>query len=132
MYIIKEHKRKACYLFACLSVRLSNVPNRKNICSLNICMFIYNLYIQIYLPSDSEGLKQRLWNCSCIHAFWNQRFFKWNTHISSFLSTASWDHEINPATLLAKFGFKMKNCLSNNNPILFQSLFHNLDHFFVW
>lgn len=92
-------------------------------------MFIYNLYIQTYLPSDSEGLKHSLGNHSCIHASQNQTFFKWKTHISSFMSAASWDHEINPATLLAKFGFKMKNCLSSNILILFQSLFHNLDPF---
>lgn len=45
MYIIKEHKRKACYLFPCLSVRFSNVPICKNIYSLYTCMFIYNLQI---------------------------------------------------------------------------------------
>lgn len=66
----------------------------------------------------------------CIHTFCNQKFFRWKSPISSFAGTASWDHEINPATLLVKFGFKMKNCLSSNIPILFQSLFPNLDNLF--
>lgn len=64
MYVIEECKRNVCYLFACLSVRLSSVPICKNIYSLYVYMLIYNLYIQIYLRSDSG-----VGNQSCIHGF---------------------------------------------------------------
>lgn len=51
-------------------------------------------------------------------------FFKWKIHILSFMNAALWDHEINPVTLLAKFGLEMKIYLFCNSLILFQSLFH--------